>query len=810
MTDASRLEDRLARLGREHGEDTPARARKQGIKARLFGDPPVPARIGRFVDLGPIGQGAMGTVRRAYDERLGREVAIKRVLDPFAHQHHDRLLREAQALAKLSHPNVVQIYEVGEDADEVFIAMELVEGTPLDGWQRSRHGWRECLAVYLQAGRGLAAAHEAGLVHRDFKPSNCMRDGRGRVRVLDFGLVRASSIDDTCGVPIPIEAAPTKPTAMASTPGDQEGSSASMLEMHLTATNAVMGTIAYMAPEQLVGRVVDARSDQFSFCVALYEAIYGARPLGEDPRPALLQMVGRRDRPLELPSTPAVPAVVRHALRRGLAGDPAARWPSMDALLQALEPALGASQWRLPTALGAAAVAATLVTAGMMDEAEDACAHAATEVLARWGDAQRHEVRDALLGTGTPHAADAWAAVEHGLDAYAGALEHALRTSCEARSRGSQDAAPPSTPSPCLERRLAALDRVVKRLGAADEALADDAVALVLKLPPVEACTSIDGSPLLTQADALLFEGRERMGDGRFEEARARLEAASGMAQQGDSDEILVAAEANLAEVVGIHLGESSRGLEHASFAVRFADRSRVQPNTRAVAHAAHGNLSTVRGDLDQARSHYERALELLGDDDEGGDPLTRVVALDGLASVLGKQGELALALLCRRRALEIVGHTYGDQHPETALTRANLGALLHRQGELGEAQRSYEDAIDVLERALGSDHADLADPHNGLAAVLTRQGDHAGAEAEYREAIRIGEHAHGPEHAAVAMARYNLATSLSDRGHREAARAELEAALRILHANEPTPQIERWLAKVERELARLHRIGPS
>ncbi len=361
MTDASRLEDRLARLGRAHGEDTPARARKQGIKARLFGDPPAPARIGRFVDLGPIGQGAMGTVRRAYDERLGREVAIKRVLDPFAPP-----TRPGSSTATSS-------------------------------------------------------------------PPNCIRDGRGRVRVLDFGLVRASGIDDACGVPIPIEAAPTKPTAMASTPGDQEGSSTSMLEMHLTATNAVMGTIAYMAPEQLVGRVVDARSDQFSFCVALYEAIYGARPLGEDPRPALLHMVGRRDRPLAFPSAPAVPVVVRHALRRGLAGDPAARWPSMDALLAALEPALGASQWRLPTALGAAAVAATLVTAGMMDEAEDACAHAAIEVLARWGDAQRHEVREALLGTGTPYAADAWAVVEHGLDAYAGAmLEEAVRSEAAA------------------------------------------------------------------------------------------------------------------------------------------------------------------------------------------------------------------------------------------------------------------------------------------------------------------------------------------------------------------------------------------
>ncbi len=223
------------------------------------------AAVGRYVILDRIGAGGMGVVYAAYDPELDRRVALKLLrTDRFAAPGHLRLLREAKALARLTHPNVVAVHDAGTFGDQVFVAMELVEGETLRQWlEAGARSWREVLDRLLAAGRGLAAAHAAGLVHRDFKPENVLLGRDGRVRVVDFGLAKA--LADAAEEP----AAPDSGGELASP---------------LTEWGAVLGTPAYMAPEQIRGIAADARSDQFSFCVALYEALYGERPFGKGPR----------------------------------------------------------------------------------------------------------------------------------------------------------------------------------------------------------------------------------------------------------------------------------------------------------------------------------------------------------------------------------------------------------------------------------------------------------------------------------------------------------------------------------------------
>jgi len=265
------------------------------------------ATIGRFTVGEELGRGGMGVVVSAYDNSLEREVAIK-LLPTRAHSKGERglararLLREAQAMAQLRHPNVVTVYEVGDFGDEVFIAMELVAGGTAKSWSKqATRSWRQVVELYTLAGRGLAKAHELGLVHRDFKPANVLVGEDGRVLVSDFGLVSAGSSS-------------AEPASKLSAP---------LLDASLTRTGAIMGTPRYMAPEQRLGERTDARSDQFSFCVALFEALYGEHPFEGD-----------RVTPPPAPTTSDAPPGLHKALLRGLALEPSRRFESLTELLE--------------------------------------------------------------------------------------------------------------------------------------------------------------------------------------------------------------------------------------------------------------------------------------------------------------------------------------------------------------------------------------------------------------------------------------------------------------------------------------------
>ncbi|MEM6993346.1 MAG: serine/threonine-protein kinase, partial [Myxococcota bacterium] len=271
--------------------------------------------IGSFIVERKLGAGAMGVVLLARDPELARPVAIKLVASGAGDTDgHQRLLREAQAAARLSHPNVVAVHQAGTWKDQVFIVMEYVDGGTLREWVRNtRPAWQEIVDAFRQAGKGLAAAHAAGLVHRDFKPDNVLIGRDGRVRVSDFGLVGVSGL------------APELRTSEGLT----------SLDVALTQTGAVLGTPAYMAPEQFEGAQVDARADQFAFGVALFEALYGTRPYPGSTAANLLFSIAQGN--VVQPAASPIPPPIHRAIVRAVAGSPDARHPSMEATLAALE-----------------------------------------------------------------------------------------------------------------------------------------------------------------------------------------------------------------------------------------------------------------------------------------------------------------------------------------------------------------------------------------------------------------------------------------------------------------------------------------
>ena len=299
-----------------HDRASPSEVAQRPTRTLTIGD-----RVGRYLVLSALGAGGMGVVFAAYDPQLDRKVALKLLRAGITYNTKDartRLRREAQAIAQLSHPNVVAVYDVGATDDgDLYIAMEFVEGDTLTTWlKKYPRTWREIIDVFLQAARGVFAAHSVGLLHRDFKPDNVLVGGDGRVRVTDFGLARS--------LITPEDARPA---------GASAGSSA--LNVELTATGTVLGTPRYMPPEQLTGPDIDARADQFSFCVALYEALYGTHPL---PGSTSVSMLEKHEKALPPPEASKVPSATARAVLTGLERDRAKRFPTMGALISALAP----------------------------------------------------------------------------------------------------------------------------------------------------------------------------------------------------------------------------------------------------------------------------------------------------------------------------------------------------------------------------------------------------------------------------------------------------------------------------------------
>ena len=414
-----------------------------------------PRRVGRYTVLGKVGEGGMGVVFAAHDPELDRRVALKLLTAERAGhgpEPKQRLLAEARAMARVAHPNVVAVFEAGLHEPEigeasVFVAMEFVEGQTLRDWvDETRPKWTRTLEVYREAGRGLAAVHDAGLVHRDFKPDNAMIDESGRVFVMDFGLARDTGFE---------------------APAIDSPSAAATLIGKLTRTGALLGTPAYMAPEQFAGNVADARSDQYSFCVALYEALWRRRPYDANT-PVALAATLIDEEPPKIPPPDDVPRGVRAAILRGLAPNPDLRWPTMDMLVAELSPRRRSRRILVGVTGIATAVVATSYAAISGPETS-ACAGAEEAIAETWNPKRAEEVVRAF-----DRAAPTWGATaaQHAtslVDAYAErwANEHAsaCRSALDDESTGD---ALLDARMRCLTRRQGELASVIDALATAD------------------------------------------------------------------------------------------------------------------------------------------------------------------------------------------------------------------------------------------------------------------------------------------------------------------------------------------------------
>jgi serine/threonine protein kinase/tetratricopeptide (TPR) repeat protein len=373
----------------DESSDAAASERPRTGEVGVFDRHGQPVRIEHFTLLERIGMGGMGELYLAYDERLDRKVALKLVRAGRRRDAaDDRLLREAQTLAKISHPNVVTVFEAGAVSGRVYVAMEFVRGQTLGAWLKDtarlpeRQRIREILRRFVDAGRGLAAVHEAGLAHRDFKPDNVLVGVDGRVRIVDFGLARVAVAGEEA-IPVMLPEGESSKIFVSET-----GRSPSTL----TATGVVRGTPRYMAPEQWDGLRGDARSDQFSFCVALFDALWRQWPFEGKDASELALAVTQGDLRAP-PRNPEIPAALRAVVLRGLATDSDRRFASVGDLLARLEPFIAPRRRWIPLALGLSFVLlASLVLLALRADDSSALVRA---WLSRW---QREQIAAQHLG----------------------------------------------------------------------------------------------------------------------------------------------------------------------------------------------------------------------------------------------------------------------------------------------------------------------------------------------------------------------------------------------------------------------------
>ncbi len=392
--------------------------------------------IGGYCLESVLGEGGMGVVWSAHDPNLDRRLAIK-VLKrtDAAPSLRKRLLREARAMARLKHPNVLTVYEVGTEGDRDFIAMELVEGGTLDEWLDRQPPRDEVMKAVLAAGRGLAAAHAAGLVHRDFKPHNVLRSKEGRVLVTDFGLARGLGEESGSGVP----AAPPE-AALDMTIPPPARSNDSVLDSPLTQTGAMIGTPAYMAPEQFRGAAPDPRTDQFAFCVTAWQALTGARPYTGSSIDELRLAASAGISPVVKVD---LPPAVRAALVRGLDPDPAKRWPTLDDLLETLGDAVRPRRprWIVPAVLLAliGLFALTVMIARREHDVVNAgaseCAPGEDPFAETWSPAIRTALTKSLAGRGIELSDAVFARLAGPLDAYRDRWKQLFATACTASAK---------------------------------------------------------------------------------------------------------------------------------------------------------------------------------------------------------------------------------------------------------------------------------------------------------------------------------------------------------------------------------------
>lgn len=768
-------------------------------------DPP-PDQIGRYRVLERIGQGGMGEVLRAFDPELGRNVAIKLVRGRAAADNAEQqvLVAEARTLAALSHPNIVQVYDAGAHDGQVFLAMELVEGQTLHQWlsREPRPTWREILDRFIDAGRGLAAAHAAGIVHGDFKPGNVMIAADGRARVFDFGLARQMLIPAA------------QPDAIRVTQSSDAN------------PDLVRGTPTFMAPEQRRGHALTQATDQYSFCVALHLGLFKVAPFEDDTLHSRRKVVSTGAfRPTQLAG---VPPSLRRVIVRGLAHAPEDRHRSMDALLVALTRVLGRrTRWLLA---GGAAVVATATVAAVVLSANHgstgSCEHGAVRSAAVWTPERREAVVAAFAAQGKAYANEGATRVTAMLDAYVGGWNDDHRVACETaraddRSLDAQMA--------CLADDLVELDASIAVLEAADEQVVKRGAAIAAALPKTALClagTVADAAP----RDEWTATIRERTAAaraasraGHYPEAIEILTAVMadpGLLARPDlhsaaalllaeayefngerarslpmfREAIAITAEAHdsKAEARGwIHLArvasadaqfdEATSALKQGELLLsRLRTAGEIPPDTL---HDLEADLGLNAGVVEIGRANYPAAVTRLEAGlvaaREGGVAQERLAGLlNNLGVAHGLQGQHELARDYFGRAAEAKLVLYGAGHPDVATCRLNEAVSYHNSGDPQRAVELLAEVITIREAALGPMHPELATAYNGIATSHNALGHLDEALVIYRKALAIREKALGADHQGTALLRNNIADVLLKQGHPEEAARYVEEAL--------------------------------
>ncbi|HEY1814494.1 MAG TPA: serine/threonine-protein kinase [Kofleriaceae bacterium] len=785
-----------------------------------------------------LGRGGMGTVYLAHDRTLGRDVALKlHRADAATGSAASRLQREALAMAKLAHPNVVSVFEIGDLDNRMYVAMEYVRGGTLRAWTQQRHGWREIVAMLVATGRGLAAAHAVGLVHRDFKPENVLVGDDGRPRVGDFGLARASAADGTGTL------APATAIAIG------------------TATASASGTPAYMAPEQMTGEPVDARSDQFAFCVVAWECLFGKRPFAGATVDVLARAIA--DHELE-PTVSNVPDRVRAVLDRGLAADPAKRFADMPALLAALERA--AAPRTVRNAFAFAGGLALLVVGGVMVRHVVAvhslvvrCEDTADVMRGRFDVAAHAQLATALIASGSPYGESAALHTLPVLDRATGLLADEAWNICRdttlsPATRASRVA--------CVNRRAGDVTSIIKQLSQPAPGMAEGAPDAAWSLTVPQPCT--DGP---AGARAIAPSVRDRLAkiyalsDGRHvEEAlaaakqlladtRASHDTAS-MIQvalvlgglQDEMDHAAASASFQLAETGAEEIGDD---LDAASALASLA--------TDAVMGGA-GQYAEAHRDIDLARAKLARIggnpeleirlafieSQVLMSEQRGGDAERALLAVlkragelypenhphfaqiyGTLAQIEDGIGKYSDELVNAQKCYDLAEAAYGDGHPTTVEALLTLGIAQAKTGHLDDARKNltavlgmfppghplrlsaqaglgslelqakhlpaartaFEDARAGYVAAEGSASNDVALMDDDLGGVYQELGDLDHAIASDREAVAIyrAEGADGTAHLAAALA--GLCDALLAAGNAKEALPLASQALALVEA---------------------------
>ncbi|MEM7157049.1 MAG: serine/threonine-protein kinase [Myxococcota bacterium] len=737
--------------------------------------------VGRYIISSRLGSGGMGVVYAAYDPELDRRVALKLLHargGPAASKARRSLLREAQALAKLSHPNVITVHDVGVHQERIFLAMEFIEGQTLGKWLASPRSWSEVVDVLVQAGHGLMAAHDKGLEHRDFKPENVIIGADGRVRVLDFGLARPASGGE-----------------VSSEPGDFSPRD-DALSTEQTAFGKLVGTPAYMAPEQFEHSTTDARTDQFAYCVTLWEGLFGQRPFGGDNLAAIVAEV-MAGKPRSPPKTRRVPSWLLRVLTRGLERAPERRFDTMEALLVALEAGrrrARSRRWLTVAGLGAGTLAAILVGRQWLHASEQReCTRAGTAVEQLWIGSRRDELSAAMQDTGVTFATPLVDRVLPWLDRHVEALAETTTEICTAhRVEERWDDDLHDRAAWCLDQRREELDALVDELIRADQNVLQHAVEASAGLAPVDPCRHegllrrlppppSDRREEIREVRARLSRVRALRGAGRYGEALALAEEALAAADSFPGAAIRPRAAFELGKLYAA-TGKYDQARPHLEQA--YYDGAKVHAHMLMVDAAT--SLSQVTG---YRLAKHEvgflwASLAEIAMLELGEDPLREAQRLTALSTIYFDRGESEQALPLVERALVLLRETVGPEHPSVARSLTNVGTLLHKNGRYDEAAVRLTEGLDLLRRAVGPGHPEVGHALTALATSTLQLGKDEEALALHRQALEVLESAFGPIHPTVAMAYNNIGNVYQARGDYARAVPPLERSASITAEN--------------------------